>query len=313
MAINTIAVVGPTASGKTGRAVSLARRFDGEVVSGDSRQVYRGMTLGTGKDLEEYGDVPYHLIDIADPGEKYNLYRFLSDYDRVSRDLEQRGRKCILCGGSGMYVENALRGLVMPEVPRNEALREQLATLTNEELKTRLEACKSLHNVTDLDTRQRMERALEISDYYRLHPEEALKTDTKYVRPRPSVIVGIDMPREERRKRITRRLYSRLEAGMLDEVRSLLQHGVSAESLIYYGLEYKYLTLHLIGQLYYDEMVRQLEIAIHQFAKRQMTWWRGMERRGLSIDWLSWEMTDGEFGEAVEEILRQKENTDHER
>ncbi len=310
--INTIAVVGPTASGKTGRAVSLARRFNGEVVSGDSRQVYRGMTLGTGKDLAEYGDVPYHLIDIAEPGEKYNLYRFLRDYDHVSRSLELRGRKCILCGGSGMYVENALRGLVMPEVPRNEELRQQLALLSTNELKTRLEACKTLHNVTDLDTRQRMERALEISEYYRCHPEEALKTDSNHVRPRTAVIVGIDMPREERRRRITKRLYQRLEAGMVDEVRGLLKQGISAESLIYYGLEYKYLTLYLIGQLSYEDMVSQLEIAIHQFAKRQMTWWRGMERRGLSINWLSWEMTDSEFGDSVEELLRQKENTDHE-
>lgn len=312
MAINTIAVVGPTASGKTGRAVSLARRFNGEVVSGDSRQVYRGMTLGTGKDLEEYGEVPYHLIDIAEPGEKYNLYRFLRDYDLVSRGLETRGRKCILCGGSGMYVENALRGLVMPEVPRNNMLRQQLAKLSIDELKTRLAACKTLHNVTDLDTRQRMERALEISEYYQTHPDEALRTDTKHVRPRMAVIVGIDMPREERRRRITQRLYQRLEAGMLDEVRGLLQQGVSAESLIYYGLEYKYLTLHIIDRLSYEDMVSQLEIAIHQFAKRQMTWWRGMERRGLPINWLSWEMTDGEFGDAVEELLRQKENTDHE-
>lgn len=294
-----IAIVGPTACGKTRRAVQAARAFDGEIISADSRQVYRGMDIGTGKDLSEYGDVAYHLIDIADAGDKYNLHRFLADFNKAKEAITSRGRMPILCGGTGMYVEAALAGLRMPEVGRNEELRRSLADKSLEQLTEILKTYKTLHNTTDVDTRERAIRGIEIGEHYRLHPEAAGEADRKQARPLRSLIIGLDIPREERRMRISRRLDARLDEGMVEEVRRLLAGGVSAADLIYYGLEYKYVTLHATGVLTLREMRQQLEIAIHQFAKRQMTWFRGMERRGFHIEWLPYDMDDREFIETL--------------
>ena len=297
-----LVIVGPTASGKTNRAVSVAKRFGGEIISADSRQIYRGMDLGTGKDLEEYDGVPYHLIDIRPAGDKYNLFEYLRDASAVRRDIEGRDRLAVVCGGTGMYVEALLNGLALPEVPVNEGLRKELEGQTLEELTRRLERMKTLHNVTDVDTCKRAIRAIEIQTYYLEHPELAVAT-----RPEPvkdAVIIGIDIDRDTRRRRITERLHSRLESGMVDEVRHLIDSGVAPEDLIYYGLEYKFLTLYVIGQMTYDDMVKGLETAIHQFAKRQMTWFRGMERRGFTIDWMAWDMPEDEFLSHIAERLK---------
>lgn len=301
-----IAVVGPTACGKTRRAVQLARALRGEVISGDSRQVYRGMDIGTGKDLCEYEDVRYHLIDILDAGEKYNLHRFLKDFNTVRCEIASRGMLPILCGGSGMYVESALSGLVMPEVERNETLREDLAGKSLEELTAILQTFKILHNTTDVDTRDRALRAIEIETYYASHPEEAQAADRNHAKPLDALIIGLDIPREERRKKISRRLDARLEEGMIDEIRTLIDSGVKPDDLIYYGLEYKFVTLHLLGKLSYDEMRSHLEIAIHQFAKRQMTWFRGMERRGFRIHWLPYDMPETDFLDEVVKLYMSK-------
>ena len=297
-----LVIVGPTASGKTNRAVSVAKRFGGEIISADSRQIYRGMDLGTGKDLEEYDGVPYHLIDIRPAGDKYNLFEYLRDASAVRRDIEGRDRLAVVCGGTGMYVEALLNGLALPEVPVNDGLRKELEGQTLEELTRRLERMKTLHNVTDVDTCKRAIRAIEIQTYYREHPELAVAT-----RPEPvkdAVIIGIDIDRDTRRRRITERLHSRLESGMVDEVCRLIDSGVAPEDLIYYGLEYKFLTLYVTGQMTYDDMVKGLETAIHQFAKRQMTWFRGMERRGFTIDWMAWDMPEDEFLSHIAERLK---------
>lgn len=296
-----IFITGPTASGKTDKAVALARATGGEIISADSRQLYRGMDLGTGKDLDEYGEVPYHMIDICDAGYKYNLYEYLRDFAEVRHDIESRGRQVIVCGGTGMYVESALNGIELPPVPRNEALRERLKDVPFEELVATLKRYKTLRNNSDIDTRARALRALEIALYYHEHPD--LKALTE---PHPltdAVVIGIAIDRDTRRRRITERLKTRLEAGMVDEVRRLIDSGVAPDDLIYYGLEYKYITLHVIGQLTYEQMFTGLETAIHQFAKRQMTWFRGMERRGHKIHWLPWDMTDDEFVAAVRGII----------
>lgn len=298
-----VTIVGPTASGKTGRAVDIAKALGGEIISGDSRQVYKGMDLGTGKDLEEYDGVPYHLIDICEAGEKYNLHRFLKDFKKSLYDIEARGSRPVLCGGTGMYVESALSGIIMPEVPENKALRSELETLSLEQLIEILKGYKKLHNQTDVDTVKRAIRAIEIEEYYQRHPEEASCSDRNKVSRLDSVIIGVDVPRDVRRERITCRLQKRLDAGMVEEVRGLIASGVDPEDLIYYGLEYKYLTLHVIGKLSYEEMQSQLEIAIHQFAKRQMTWLRGMERRGFRIHWLSYDLSRTEFVDKVISLL----------
>ena len=299
-ATDIIAVVGPTATGKTHRAVALAKALDGEIISGDSRQVYRGMNLGTGKDLHEYGDVPYHLIDVAEAGDKYNLHRFLQDAREAESQIRRRGHLPIICGGTGMYIEAYLNNLDLPEVPENSRLRQQLADKSLEELTAILAGMKTLHNVTDVDTVKRAVRAIEIQTFYQEHPEAA--AGSRPGKRKDAVVVGIDIPREVRRQRITARLKERLANGMLDEVRTLLANGIAPEDLIYYGLEYKFLTLHLIGELTEREMFQQLEIAIHQFAKRQMTWFRGMERRGYVINWLPYDIPDSEFVERVLQI-----------
>lgn len=286
MAYDFITILGPTASGKTVLAASLAKAIDAEIISGDSRQVYRGMDLGTGKDLDDYVvdgyHVPYHLIDIVDPGYKYNVFEFQRDFLNAFEDIRNRNKKVILCGGTGMYIESVLKGYRLIPVPENKELRESLSSKSLDELTDILSRYKKLHNSTDVDTVKRAIRAIEIEEYY-------LSNDVDE-RPFPnynSLIIGVDIIRELRREKISRRLRQRLDEGMVDEVRRLLDSGISAEDLIYYGLEYKYLTLYVTGELSYDDMCSQLEIAIHQFAKRQMTWFRGMERRGISISWIN--------------------------
>lgn len=286
-------ITGPTASGKTSKAVALARAIDAEIISADSRQVYRGMDIGTGKDLEDYGDVPYHLIDICDAGYKYNLYQYLRDYRAAYNDIRARGKRVVLCGGTGLYVESVLKGIQLPEVPENKELRKQLEGKSLAELTAMLSAMKQLHNTTDVDTCKRAIRAIEIQSYYQAHPELEVSTQ-----PHPidnAIVVGVDIDVENRRRRISERLKARLEAGMVDEIRGLIDSGVPADDLIYYGLEYKFVTQYVIGEISYDEMFRLLEIAIHQFAKRQMTWFRGMERRGFAINWIKWDVSGDEF------------------
>lgn len=303
MGKSSVAIVGPTASGKTRCAVMLAREIGGEIISADSRQVYRGMNIGTGKDIEEYCEIPYHLIDIADAGEKYNLHRYLKDFRKAYDDIQQRGAIPVICGGTGMYVENAVRGVQLPDVPENKSLRESLAGKSLEELTAILSGYKELHNTTDTDTAKRAIRAIEIQEYYRQHPEEAASVGRDSAKPLDCLVVGIDLPRDVRRSLITRRLHARLDEGMVEEIKGLIESGVKAEDLIYYGLEYKFVTLYAIGRISYDEMVHDLETAIHQFAKRQMTWFRGMEKRGTKIHWLPFDMDDEEFISEVRRLI----------
>ena len=303
-----ITIVGPTASGKTRLAVDVALAYDTEVISADSRQVYRDMTLGTGKDLEDYlvrddagniiKQVKCHLIDIREPGYKYSIYEFQRDFHRVYDDMLSRGLLPVMCGGSGLYVEAILRGYEMHEVPENPELRKQLEDKSLEELTEILKTYKTLHNQTDTDTCKRAIREIEIRDYYRTHAEQL----TGYPAVK-SLVVGTAVDRDVRRERISRRLRERVDAGMVEEVSQLLAaRDIPTQDMIYYGLEYKYLTLYLIGELSYDEMVRQLEIAIHQFAKRQMTWFRGMERRGIPIHWIPAELSREEKVARVKEL-----------
>lgn len=299
--IPLLVITGPTASGKTRRAVDVAKSLNGEIISADSRQVYRGMNLGTGKDLEEYDNIPYHLIDIAEAGEKYNLYRYLRDYQIAYNQIINNNRLPILCGGTGLYIESVLNGLILPTVPQNDELRENLKDKSLNELKEILSKMKVLHNSTDVDSCKRAIRAIEIQTYYEQHPNEAILAKPKPINK--AVIIGVDIDRESRRDRITSRLKARLECGMVDEVKSLLDSGITPEDLIYYGLEYKYLTLYVTGHLTYCQMVDELNIAIHQFAKRQMTWFRGMERRGFKINWLKYDMPRMEFVDSVKEII----------
>jgi len=289
MAYELITILGPTASGKTALAAALAAELDTEIISADSRQVYRGMTLGTGKDLKDYivegKQIPYHLIDICNPGEKYNIFQFQRDFHEVFEMLKAKGKIPLLCGGSGLYIESVLKGYKLLDVPANQELRENLKNKTIEELTKILRSYKKLHNKTEIESPQRAIRAIEIEEFYlKQNPEQ------RDYEPINSLIIGVDIDRDLRREKISRRLKSRLDEGMLDEVKGLLDSGISSEDLIYYGLEYKYLTLYLLGSLSYEEMYDQLEIAIHQFAKRQMTWFHGMERRGLLIHWINAEM-----------------------
>lgn len=280
-----ITIIGPTASGKTAFAAALAARLDTEIISGDSRQVYRSMDIGTGKDLADYvvdgKQIPYHLIDICNPGDKYNVFEYQHDFHKAFEEIRKKGKLPILCGGTGMYIESVLRGFKLLDVPQNPALRESLKGKSLAELEQILASYKVLHNKTDVDSAQRAIRAIEIEEFYKTEAP-----DKREYAPINSLIIGVDIDRELRREKISRRLRARLDEGMVDEVRTILATGVKPDDLIYYGLEYKFLTLYIIGQLTYDEMVSQLEIAIHQFAKRQMTWFRGMERRGLRIHWL---------------------------
>ena len=302
-----ITILGPTASGKTALAAALAARLDTEIISADSRQLYRGMDIGTGKDLADYvvdgKSIPYHLIDICDPGYKYNVFEYQHDFFRVFTSLRERGLVPILCGGTGLYIEAVLKGYKLLDVPPNPALRERLREKSLPELEILLASYKVLHNKTDVDSVQRAIRAIEIEEFYRTQAP-----DVREYAPLNSLLVGVaidrelrrDIDRELRREKISRRLRARLDEGMVDEVRRILSNGVAPEDLIYYGLEYKFLTLYIIGKLTYEEMVSQLEIAIHQFAKRQMTWFRGMERRGCTIHWLDATLP---MADKVEQIL----------
>ena len=289
-----ITILGPTASGKTPVAARLAAEIGGEVISADSRQVYRRMDIGTGKDLADYTVsqrdssfvIPYHLIDIREPGTKYNLFEYQQDFFDVYQDIQSRGAVPILCGGTGLYIEAVLKGYHLSPVPQNQELRDSLEGKSLGELTQMLTELKAktgsnMHNKTDVDSCQRAIRAIEIETYNLEHP-----TPRRELPAVDSLIIGISIDRELRRKKITRRLKARLESGMVEEVKALLDEGIPAEDLIYYGLEYKFVTEYLTGQLTYDEMFQCLEIAIHQFAKRQMTWFRGMERRGFKINWI---------------------------
>lgn len=305
-----ITILGPTASGKTSIAAALAARLTeeggaAEIISADSRQVYRGMDIGTGKDLKDYHvggiDIPYHLIDICEAGEKYNLYEYQEDFHRAYRDILSRKAVPILCGGTGLYIEAVLKGYELSPVPQNPELRQRLEGKSLDELTALLRELKrqtgsAMHNTTDVDTAQRAIRAIEIETYNIDHP-----TPRRRQEPIDSLIIGVDIDREERRQRITNRLRQRIDEGMVDEVKALLDSGIKADDLIYYGLEYKFVTEYVLGNLTYDEMFCQLEIAIHQFAKRQMTWFRGMERRGFSINWIDYSLP---MSEKVETILQ---------
>ena len=297
MSLNLITILGPTASGKTPLAASLAHRLNSEIISGDSRQVYRRMDLGTGKDLVDYvvdgNPIPYHLIDIVEPGYKYNVFEYQRDFLKAYQEIIAKGKLPILCGGTGMYIESILKGYRLLPVPENPELRASLEGYTLQELTQKLESYKKLHNSTDVDTVKRAIRAIEIEEFYRQQPPAYREFPSLN-----SLIIGVDIDRELRREKITRRLKQRLDEGMVEEVRGLLDEGIPSENLIYYGLEYKFLTQYVIGELTYEEMFHQLEIAIHQFAKRQMTWFRGMERRGFTIHWLDATLP-------MEEILEQ--------
>ena len=285
-----ITILGPTACGKTDLAAHLAYYIDGEIISADSRQVYRGMDIGTGKDLADYTvngrQIPYHLIDICDPGEKYNLFRYQQDFHKVYSDIRSRGKVPVLCGGTGLYIESVLRGYSLSPVPQNPELRKSLegrtlAELTDILVNLKEQTGSAMHNTTDVDSCPRAIRAIELEPYNLQTPLEK-----RTMPPVDSLVIGVSIDRDLRRERITRRLKQRLDNGMVDEIRGLLDKGVSRDDLVYYGLEYKYVTMYAVGELSYDEMFRQLEIAIHQFAKRQMTWFRGMERRGVKINWI---------------------------
>ncbi len=282
---NLLVILGPTASGKTTIAAHLANQINGEIISADSRQVYKMMDLGTGKDLADYvvnGEkVPYHLIDIAEAGSKYNVYQFQTDFFKAFGEIQERKKWPVMCGGTGMYIEAVLSRFKMVHVPSNPDLRKSLEGKNLIELTKILSSFKKLHNTSDVDTVKRAIRGIEIETYYQSHPE--IKVELPELKP---LIIGVDIDRELRREKITKRLKSRLEEGMIDEVRDILKTGVLPEDLIYYGLEYKYLTQYVIGEISYDEMVERLNIAIHQFAKRQMTWFRKMERSGFNIHWI---------------------------
>lgn len=297
-----ITVIGPTASGKTSFACQLAYILDTEIISGDSRQVYRSMDIGTGKDLADYFvkdiEIPYHLIDICDAGAKYNIYEYQHDFHEVYTDIRKRDRLPILCGGSGLYIESVLKGYSLLNVPENKELRARYSNYSLQELEKVLSAYKTLHNKTDVDTAQRAIRAIEIEEYRRNNPLEQNEFP-----PLNSLIIGIDIDRDIRRQKISRRLRDRLNEGMIDEVQSILDKGITSDDLIYYGLEYKFVTLYLLNKLSYEEMISQLEIAIHQFAKRQMTWFRGMEKRGLHINWINSELPLEEKIDIVSKLM----------
>ncbi|PXX96216.1 tRNA (adenosine(37)-N6)-dimethylallyltransferase MiaA [Marinifilum breve] len=302
MQYNLLVVLGATATGKTSLAVNLAKDFNGEIISADSRQIYRGMDLGTGKDIEEYVvdgvEIPYHLIDIADAGYKYNVFEFQQDFVKAFEDISSRKRLPVVCGGTGMYLEAVLKGYKLIAVPKDQSFRDEMERKSLEELEVILRSYKDLHNNSDLETKKRAIRAIEIERYYAANPQ----IDMEYPEMNP-LLIGIKFDRESRRDRISLRLKERLKSGMVEEVEALLKSGVSAEDLIYYGLEYKFLTQYVTGQITYNEMFSGLEIAIHQFAKRQMTWFRKMERSGSNIHWLDGYMPLDEKITKVKELF----------
>ena len=300
-----ITILGPTASGKTELAVTVAKRIDAEIISADSRQVYRRMNLGTGKDLDDYDiashHIPYHLIDIVEPGTKYNVFEYQRDFLNAYEDISSRNVTPILCGGTGLYIEAVLKGYRLIPVPDNPELRESLSGKSLRELtdllgELKAKNCSTMHNVTDVDTVKRAIRAIEIEDFY-MHTPVSAREFPKI----DSIIIGLNIRRELRREKITNRLRERLDNGMVEEVKGLIDEGISPDNLIYYGLEYKFITEYVIGKISYEEMFERLQIAIHQFAKRQMTWFRGMERRGFNINWIDAELP---LEEKTEQILR---------
>lgn len=306
-----ITILGPTASGKTSIAAVLASRIGGEIISADSRQVYRRMDIGTGKDLADYEvggkHIPYHLIDIAEPGYKYNLFEYQRDFHTAYDDITSRGRTPVLCGGTGLYIEAVLNGYALSPVPQNQELRDSLSAKSLDELTAMLKALKeqtgsNMHNRSDVDTVQRAIRAIEIETYNLQHP-----TPEREMPGISSLVIGVDVDRETRRRRISDRLEARLHEGMIDEVKGLLAEGVSAESLMYYGLEYKFVTEYVTGKTTYNDMLSRLEIAIHQFAKRQMTWFRGMERRGIHINWIDASLPMDDKVELIMELNEKKQ------
>jgi len=301
-AYDLLLITGPTASGKTALAASVAKRIGGEIISADSRQVYRGMDLGTGKDYDDYlvdGDrIPCHLIDIADPGYKYNVFEYQRDFNKVYSDLRKRKIFPVVCGGSGMYADSIISGYKMFEVPPDSGLRIELEKKSMDELREILSTYKSLHNSTDIDSKKRIIRAIEIEH----SSKNKISNHSLFPRVK-ALIAGVKFDRDARRSRISERLRQRLDSGMIDEVKQLIESGVDPETLIYYGLEYKFITLFLTGKVSYEEMSKDLEIAIHQFAKRQMTWFRGMERRGITIHWIEGELPMEEKVERVMELL----------
>lgn len=297
-----ITIVGPTASGKTSFACKLADDLNTEIISGDSRQVYRGMDIGTGKDLSDYivdgKPIPYHLIDIRDAGYKYNIFEYQHDFYQTYTSIKERNKIPVLCGGSGLYIESVLKGYNLINVPENKYLRQQLEGKSLTELTDILASYKSLHNSTDVDTAQRAIRAIEIEEYKKIN-----NADCNEYPPLNSQIVGVDINRELRRQRISMRLKSRLEEGMIEEVQSLLDAGIAPDDILYYGLEYKFVTQYLLKEISYNQMYSELEIAIHQFAKRQMTWFRGMEKRGLHIHWIDATLSDEDKVAKVKSLL----------
>jgi tRNA dimethylallyltransferase len=297
--IDLLAIIGSTATGKTNLAVQLALKLNGEIISSDSRQVYRGMDLGTGKDLADYTvdgfTVPHHLIDLVDAGEKYNVFQYQSDFLKAYTAIREKGKFPILCGGSGMYIEAVLKGYKLVDVPRNDSLRSELEVLELPELENKLAEMKPLHNKSDVDTKERAIRAIEIATFYAYHPTTDLDFPTIN-----SLIIGIELDRQTVKNRITERLKQRLRQGMIDEVQALLNKGVSAEVLVYYGLEYKFIAQYLAKEFSYNAMVERLNVAIHQFSKRQMTWFRKMEREGFNIHWIDGSAT---MEEKVEKAL----------
>jgi len=302
-----ITILGPTASGKTSVSCALAAKLHSAVISGDSRQVYRSMDIGTGKDLNEYivdnQQIPYFLIDICEPASRYNIFQYQRDFHAVFAQFQKNNIIPVLCGGSGLYIEAVLKGYNLPDVPENKNLRNSLKNKSLIELSTILSSYKTLHNTTDIISPQRVIRAIEIADFTQ-------KTNLQLCdfKPINSLIIGIDIERDVRREKISQRLRQRLENGLIDEIKSLLSNGIAPADLIYYGLEYKYVTQFVLGQISYYEMFSQLEIAIHQFAKRQMTWFRGMERRGLKIHWLNWQMPVKEKIEFIVSLNDKGEN-----
>ncbi|MDR3059890.1 MAG: tRNA (adenosine(37)-N6)-dimethylallyltransferase MiaA [Prevotella sp.] len=302
MNYDLITILGPTASGKTTFACHLAYTLDAEIISGDSRQVYKSMDIGTGKDLADYTingkNIPYHLIDIRNAGDKYNIFEYQHDFHNAYQNIKSRNKIPVLCGGSGLYIESVLKGYSLVDVPENKELRTKYANYSLQELTKILEGYKTLHNKTDVDTAQRAIRAIEIEEYKKLYPLEQNEFP-----PLNSLVIGVDINRELRRKKISDRLNTRLKDGMIEEIQGILDKGIAPEDLIYYGLEYKYVTLYITKQLTYTEMYSQLETAIHQFAKRQMTWFRGMEKRGTHIHWINAEMPAEEKIEKVNLLI----------
>lgn len=301
--MNLITILGPTASGKTTFAAHLAKDLGTEIISADSRQLYRGMDIGTGKDLVDYTvdgvDIPYHLVDIKDAGYKYSVFEFQRDFFDAFKQIQEKNKLPILCGGTGMYIESVLRQYNLLDVSPNQELREKLKDKELSELVNILEGYKQAHNTSDTETKRRAIRAIEIADYYANHQKEV--NDLPEIN---SLVIGVDIERELRREKITKRLKSRLEEGMIDEVKGLMAQGCAPEDLIYYGLEYKFVTQHVIGELTFEEMFTKLEIAIHQFAKRQMTWFRGMEKRGVHINWIDATLPTEEKIQRVKSLMQ---------